>query len=51
MAEGTNYECPHPFSGGMGNAYAVCGDSMCHWDMGGGGLSPLGSSRPLFNDF
>ena len=31
--------------------YDVCGASMCPWDMGGGLWSPLGSSRPLFNDF
>ena len=36
---------------GVGDAYDVCGASMCPWDMDGGGWSPLGSSRPLFNDF
>ena len=36
---------------GVGGAYDVCGASMCPWDMGGGGCSPLGSSCPLFNDF
>ena len=25
-----------PLSWGMGDAYAVCGASMCPWDMGGG---------------
>ena len=39
---------------GVGDAYDVCGASMCPWDMGGGlepCTSPLGSSRHLFNDF
>ena len=40
-----------PLPWGVGDAYDVCGASMCAWDMGGGGWSPLGSSRPLFNDF
>ena len=40
-----------PLPWGVGDAYDVCGASMCPWDMGGGGWSPLGSSRPLFNDF
>ena len=40
-----------PLSWGVGDAYDVCGASMCPQDMGGGGWSPLGSSRPLFNDF
>ena len=41
-----------PLPWGMGDAYDVCGASMCPWDMGGGGgWSPLGSSRPLLNDF
>ena len=40
-----------PLPWGMGDAYAVCGASMCPLDMGGGGRSPLGSFRPLFNDF
>ena len=38
-----------PLPWGMGDAYSVCGASICPWDMGEGG--PLGSSRPLFNDF
>ena len=42
MAQGTDYQCPHPSLGAMGVAYAVCGASMCPWDMGGGGLEPLG---------
>ena len=40
-----------PLPLGVGDAYDVCGASMCPWDMGGGGWSPLVSSRPLFNDF
>ena len=40
-----------PLPWGLGDAYDVCGASMCPWDMEGGGWSPLGSSRPLFNDF
>ena len=40
-----------PLPWGMGYAYDVCGASMCPWDMGEGVWSPLGSSRPLFNDF
>ena len=41
-----------PLPWDMGDAYDVCPASMCPWDMGGGGVwSPLGSSRPLFNDF
>ena len=40
-----------PLPWGVGDAYDVCGASMCCWDMGGGGWIPLGSSRPLFNDF
>ena len=35
----------------LGGAYAVCVASMCPRDMGGGEWSPLGSSRPVFNDF
>ena len=38
-----------PLPWGVGDAYDVCGASVCPWDMGGG-WSPLGSSRPLFND-
>ena len=40
-----------PLFWGMGDTDDVCVASMCPWDMGGGGWSPLGSSRPLFNDF
>ena len=40
-----------PLPWGMGDAYDVCGASMCPWDMGGGLWSTLGSSRALFNDF
>ena len=36
MAEGTDYEVSSPLLWGMGDAYAVCGASMCPWDMGGG---------------
>ena len=55
--EGTGYGVGHrfsvssPLSWGMGDAYDVCGASMCPWDMEGGGWIPLGSSCPLFNDF
>ena len=32
-----------PLPWGMGDAYDVCGASMCPWDMGGGGgLEPIG---------
>ena len=42
-----------PLPWGMGDAYAVCGASMCPWDMGGGVgahrgppvLSPMTSER------
>ena len=27
-----------PLPWGMGDAYALCGASMCPWDMGGGGV-------------
>ena len=40
-----------PLPWGVGDAYDVCGVSMCPWDIVGGGWSPLGSSCPLFNDF
>ena len=30
-----------PLSWGVGDAYDVCGASMCPWDMGGG-LKPIG---------
>ena len=40
-----------PLPWGMGDAYDVCGASMCPWEMGERVWSPLGSSRPLFNDF
>ena len=32
-----------PLPLGMADAYAVCGASMCPWDMGGGGWSQMGS--------
>ena len=42
MAEGTNYECPHPSLGAWGTPTPyICGASMCPWDMGGG-LEPIG---------
>ena len=32
-----------PLPWGVGDAYDVCGASMCPWDMGGGGgLEPIG---------
>ena len=31
-----------PLPWGMGDAYDVCGASMCLWDMEGGGLEPIG---------
>ena len=31
-----------PLSWGMGDTYAVCGASMCPWDIRGGGLEPIG---------
>ena len=40
-----------PLPSGMGDAYDVCGASMCLWDMEGAGWRPLGSSRPPFNGF
>ena len=48
---GHRFSVSSPLSWGMGDAYDVCGASMCPWDMGGGGWSPLESFRPLFNDF
>ena len=49
---GHRFSVSSPLPWGMGDAYDVCGASMCPWNMGGGGgWSPLGSSRPLFNDF
>ena len=40
-----------PLPWGMGDAYDLCGASMCPLDMGGGVWSPFGSSRPLFKNF
>ena len=40
-----------PLSWGMGDAYDLCRASLGPWDIGEGVWSPLGSSRPLFNDF
>ena len=34
-----------PLPWGMGDAYDVCGASMCPWDMGGVGLGWVGLSR------
>ena len=31
-----------PLPSGVGGAYYVCGATMCPWDMGGGGLEPIG---------
>ena len=31
-----------PLPWGVMDAYDVCGASMCPWDMGGGGLEPIG---------
>ena len=31
-----------PLPCGIRDAYTVCGVSMCPWDMGGGGLEPIG---------
>ena len=45
---GHRFSVSSPLPWGMGDAYDVCGASLGH---GGGGWSPLGSSRPLFNDF
>ena len=36
MAEGTVYDVSSPLPWGMGDAYAVCGASMCPWDVGQG---------------
>ena len=33
-----------PLPWGMGDAYTVCGASMCSWDMGGGVGAPWGPS-------
>ena len=55
--EETGYGVGHRLSvssslpSGIGDAYDVCGASMCSWAMGEGVWSQLGSSRPLFNDF
>ena len=50
MAEGTDYECPHPFFGAWGTPTPYVGPP-CVFGTGGGGWSPLGSSCLLFNDF
>ena len=52
MAEGTDYECPHPSLGVWVTPTPYVGPPcvLATWG-GGGGWSPLGSSRPLFNDF
>ena len=34
-----------PLPWGMGDAYDVCGASMCPWDMEGGVLSSMTSER------
>ena len=50
MAEGTVFECPHPSLGAWGTPTPYVGPP-CVLGTWGGGWSPLGSSRPLFNDF
>ena len=50
MAEGTDYECPHPYLEAWGTPTPYVGPP-CVLGTWGGGRSPLGSSRPLFNDF
>ena len=50
MAEGTNCVCPHPSLGAWGTPTPYVGPP-CVLGTWGGGWSPLGSSRPLFNDF
>ena len=39
---GQQFSVSSPLPWGMGDAYDVCGASMCPWDMGGGGLEPIG---------
>ena len=51
MAEGTDYECPHPFLRAWGTPTTCVGPPCVLGTWGGGVLSPLGSSPPLFNDF
>ena len=51
MAEGTDYECPHPSLGAWGTPTPYVGPPCVLGTWGGGGWSPLKSSRPLFNDF
>ena len=50
MVEGTNYECPHPSLGAWGTPTPYVRPPFVLGTWGGGG-SPLGSSRPIFNDF
>ena len=51
MAEGTDYECPHHSLGAWGTPTPYVKPPCVLRTWGGGGWSPLGSSRPLFNDF
>ena len=51
MAEGAVFECPHPSLGAWGTPTPYVGPPCVPGTLGGGGWSPLGSSRPLFNDF
>ena len=51
MAEGTDYECPHPSLVASGTPTLYVGPPCVLGTWGGGAWSPLGSSRPLFNDF
>ena len=51
MAWGTDYQCPPPPLGHGGRLRRVWGLHVSLEHGGGGVWSPLGSSRPLFNDF
>ena len=51
MAQGTDYECPHPSIGAWGTPTSCVGPPCVLGTGGGGGWSSLGSSCPLFNDF
>ena len=51
MAYGTDYECPHPSLGAWGTPTTCVGPPCVLGTLRGGVWSPLGSSRPLFNDF
>ena len=51
MAWGTDFQCPHPSLGAWGTPTTCVGPPCVLGTWGGGGWSPLGSFRPLFNDF